>query len=69
MGKKSPMIYTRIKDICSDKGLTISSVEKQAGLPNGSISKWDTSEPLAISLKKVADVLKVPLEAILGEER
>lgn len=61
-------VYQNIKNICSDMGISITSVEQKAELTNGSISKWDKSEPSAIRLKRVADVLGVPIEHLLKEE-
>lgn len=59
------MIYDKIKEICKEKGISISSVEKQAGLSNGAVSKWNESSPTAENLKSVADVLKVKVDKLL----
>ena len=59
------MIYDKIKEICDEKGVTVSSVEKKAGLSNGAISKWNVSSPTIENLQSVANVLKVKLEKIL----
>ncbi len=59
------MIYDKIKQICDEKGVTVSSVEKKAGLSNGAISKWNNSSPTIENLQSVANVLKVKLEKIL----
>lgn len=62
------MIYTRIKKICESKGVSIASVERDAGLKNGAISKWDNSTPLVTNLCSVASVLNVSVEELLKEE-
>lgn len=59
------MIYDKIKEICNQKGLSVSSVEKEAGLGNGSISKWNTSSPTVDNLKAVAKVLKVNIAKLI----
>ena len=59
------MIYEKIKQICAEKGISISSVEKDAGLSNGAISKWTNKMPLADNLHSVAKVLNVTVEEIL----
>lgn len=59
------MVYEKIKMICEKKGLSITQVEKDAGLSNGAISKWKTRNPTAKNLKAVADVLKVKMEKLL----
>ena len=61
------MIYNKIKEICKEKGISIGSVEKKAGLSNGAISKWNNSSPTVDSLKAVAEVLKKPIEFFLKE--
>ncbi len=53
------MIYDKIKKICEEKGISVGSVEKQAGLGNGTISKWNKSNPTIDNLQAVANVLKV----------
>lgn len=62
------MIYTRIKKICENRGVSIASVERDAGLKNGAISKWDSSTPLVTNLCSVASVLDVSVEELLKEE-
>ena len=61
------MIYTAIKLLCDKKGMSVTAVEKKAGLTNGLISKWDKSAPQINHLKKVADVLGVKVDTILRE--
>ena len=59
------MIYDNIKEICKSQGISVAQLEKNAGLPTGSICKWNEHTPLATSLKAVADVLKVKMEKLL----
>lgn len=59
------MIYTKIKEICNKKGISVTSVEKQAGLGNGTISKWSEVSPSVDNLKKVADILKVKISDLV----
>lgn len=59
------MIYEKIKEVCKEKGISITQLEKKAGLTNGSISKWNDHMPQADRLKAVADVLKVKMEKLL----
>ncbi len=60
------MIYDNIKKICKEKGLSVSSVEKQAGLSTGAISKWNASSPTIEKLQAVAKVLKVNVNKLIG---
>lgn len=59
------LIYDTIKKICKEKGMSISFVEKEAGLSNGIISKWNTSSPTIDNILAVAKVLEVPVEQIV----
>lgn len=59
------MIYEKIKEICKEKGITIKAVEKEAGLSNASIRKWNTSSPTVDKLQAVARVLGVKVDALL----
>lgn len=59
------MIYTKIKEICERKGISVAFVEKEAGLKNGAVSKWNTNTPLVTNLRAVAKVLDVSVEDLL----
>ena len=60
------MIYDKIKAICKKKGISLSSVEKQAGLGNGAISKWKESSPTIDNLQAVANVLKIKVDKLIS---
>lgn len=60
------MIYDRIKEICKKKGLSVSYVEKEAGLSNGTISKWNQSSPTVNNLNAVAIVLKTRIDKLVS---
>ena len=59
------MIFENVKKICDRKGITISQLEKEAGLGNGTIGGWKTSSPRVDSLQAVARVLKVKIEKLM----
>lgn len=61
------MIYDRIKQIASDKGISIYRIEKDLNLGNGTISKWNISSPSATTLNSIANYLNVRLEQLLEE--
>ena len=61
------MIYDKIKEIASEKGISIYKIEKDLGLGNGVISKWNISSPSAITLNSIANYLNVRLEQLLEE--
>lgn len=55
----------KIKTLAKEQGLTVSEVERKAGISHGAIGKWDKSKPLAENLQKVASVLGVKFEDLL----
>lgn len=61
-------IYDEIKKICKEKGLSVTYVEKKAELGNGLISKWNDSVPSVANLKKVASILEVAVDDLIGDE-
>ena len=48
------MIFNNIKKLCEKRGISISQLEKEAGLGNGTISGWKESMPRIDSLQAVA---------------
>ena len=62
------MILKRIKEKCKEQGLTISGLEKEAGIGNGTISRWNKSSPTVDSLQAVAKVLKCTVEDLLHDK-
>ena len=64
-GDKMSLLY-RIKDLASQRKVSLAEVEREAGLSSGSITKWDKSSPKAESLQKVADYFDVSTDYLLG---
>lgn len=58
-------IYDNIAKLANEKGISIYKIEQEAGLGNGVIGRWRESSPNIDTLKKVADVLEVPIEELL----
>ena len=62
-------MYQRIKERAEAKGMSIREVERSAGLPNGTICKWNGKRgPSVLNLKPVADVLGVTIDELIKEE-
>lgn len=62
------LIYNKIKEICKQKGISVTCLEKKAGLSNGAISKWNSSSPTADNLQAVAKILNVTLDEIIEQK-
>lgn len=61
-------LYERVKKLASEKGDTIAEVERNLGLSNGSISKWDKHMPNGIKLKQLADYFNISVDGLLEDK-
>lgn len=61
------MILNKITALCEKKGISISRLEKECGIGNATITRWDESMPRVDSLKKVADYFGVDIKYFLEE--
>ena len=60
------MIFTNISNLCKGKGVSIARLEKECGLGNATVRRWDTSSPNIDNLKRVADYLGVSIEHLMS---
>lgn len=58
--------FEKIKKISKEKGYSLSSVNEKAGLGTNVIYGWKTKKPDYENVKKVADVLGVSVDYLLG---
>lgn len=63
------MIYAKIQDLCKAKGTSVAKLEKELGIGNGTIGRWDKSSPTVLRLKLVADYFGVSLDELLKDNR
>ncbi len=61
------VLYDNVKRICDEKGISVWRLEKDLGLSNRSVSKWNESEPGIHKVQKVAKYLGVSIEKLLIE--
>ena len=61
------MIYDRIKEICKQRGVSVTYVERTAGLSNGIISKWNSCSPTVENVQAVAKVLECTVDELLAD--
>lgn len=59
------LILKKVEELCKEKGISISRLEKECGIGNATIKGWDKSIPRADTLKKVADFFEKPIEYFL----
>lgn len=62
-------LYERIKKIADEKNVSIYRIEIETGLSNGSISKWNQSQPNSVSLFKVAEYLDVDPKELMKDSK
>ena len=62
------MLYKKIREICNSKGISISRLESECEIGNGTIRGWRKSSPRIDNLKKVANYLDIPIEELLETE-
>lgn len=58
-----------IRRLCKAQGKNLFSLEKECGLGNGSINKWDRSSPSVAKVAAVADALGVSVSYLIGEQK
>lgn len=59
-----------IKEMCRKKNITVTDVEKKAGIADNSVYKWAEHSPSVATIKKIADALETTVDELMaGEER
>lgn len=57
-----------IKELATQRKISIAELERTLGFGNGSISKWNKQSPSTEKLKKVADYFDVSTDYLLDRE-
>lgn len=60
-------VIENVKRIASEKNISLSKLEKDSGLGNGTIGKWKDSAPNVSTLLTVAETLEVSIHDLLEE--
>lgn len=60
--------FERIKEASKRKGMSLQTLAEKAGLGINSIYKWKTRTPKTDALVKVAEILDVSIDYLLGQE-
>lgn len=60
------MVYANIEKLCHENKISISRLEKEVGLANGTIGKWRTSSPTVDSVAKVARFFSVTVDELIN---
>lgn len=59
-------LFERTKEIASNRGMSLQEVAKKANLGVNSIYRWKERNPTTSNITKVADVLGVSVDYLLG---
>lgn len=62
-------LYENIKRACRMKRMTVFDLEKAAGLPYNTVTRWGKTSPSVDKVKKAADALQTTVDELLKEER
>lgn len=60
-------LFNNVKQRAAEKGLSISALEKEAGLGNGVIGAWKSVNPNINSLVAVSRVLETTVDDLIKE--
>lgn len=63
------LLFERISALCKSKSISISKLEKDCGLGNGTVRGWETSSPTVDRLKRVAVYFGVTVDSLLDDTR
>lgn len=61
------MIYKKISTLCKENKISIARLEKEVGIGNGTIGRWEKSSPTVENLKKVADYFGVTVNDLISQ--
>ena len=63
------MILDNIHKLCKEKGVSIARLERETGIGNGTIARWDVCSPRLSNIKSVADYFGVTIDSLVSEEK
>lgn len=59
------MLLKNIRRLCSEKQVSIAKLEREAGIGNGTIGRWDVSSPSIDNVQKVAEYFGVTVDELI----
>lgn len=59
-------LFERVQKLIKEKGLTVKQVERDCGLANATIRRWETQTPNIESVNKVAQTLHVSIDYLVN---
>jgi len=62
------MLFNRIQELCKQHQTNFSKLERECGLSNATIRRWEKASPTADNIVKVADYFNVSVDYLLGRD-
>lgn len=62
------MLLKNIRRLCSEKSVAIAKLERETGIGNGTIGRWDISSPSIENVQKVAEYFGVTVDELIKKE-
>lgn len=62
------MLLTRLRELCKIHNTNLSKVERECGLANATVRRWESVSPNVDNLVKVADHFGVSVDYLLGRD-
>lgn len=59
-------IFERVHDLIKEQGLNVKQLERECGLANATIRRWETQTPNIESVRKVAHRLNVTIDYLVN---
>ena len=63
------MILENIRRLCSQKPVSIAKLERETGIGNGTINRWDKVSPSIDNVRKVADYFVISVDALISDSK
>lgn len=60
-------LTTKIRHLCIDHKTTVAELERAVGLGNGTIARWNNSDPGVDKVKRVADYFHISMDELLSD--
>lgn len=60
------IMIERIKLLCDEQGLSLTSLERELGFGKSTIRKWDKNAPSVDKMKLIADYFGVTVDYLIG---
>lgn len=61
------MLYEKVATLCRNNNLTITKLERECKIGNGTVRGWKNSSPSIENLKKVADYFNITVDELISD--